>query len=104
MTRTIAAPLQGTRPESVPLDEAAFGEFYRRTSRGLWAYVYRVTSNAADADDIAQEAFCRLLRAAPPGTEDDWRRYLYRVASNLVVDRWRTGKRQSEDASWTRAV
>jgi RNA polymerase sigma-70 factor (ECF subfamily) len=86
------------------LDEAAFGDFYRRTSRDLWAYVYRVTGNSADADDIVQEAFCRLLRADGAGTlklaaardEEGLRRYLYRAASNLVVDRWRKGKREAE--------
>lgn len=104
MASTIAAPYQGTRPETVArLDEAAFGDFYRRTSRDLWAYVYRVTGNAADADDLVQEAFCRLLRADGAGTlklstaggEEELRRYLYRAASHLVVDRWRRGKRES---------
>jgi RNA polymerase sigma-70 factor (ECF subfamily) len=92
-----------TRPHSQPdavaagLDEAAFSEFYRRTSRPLWSYVYRVTGHAADADDIVQEAFLRLLRAEPGATETEWRRYLYRIASNLVVDRWRARKRQRDE-------
>ena len=56
--------------------------------------MYRVTGNGADADDIVQESFLRLLRAAPKSEEDDQqRRYLYRVASNLVVDRWRGQQR-----------
>jgi RNA polymerase sigma factor (sigma-70 family) len=75
------------------MDQTAFGDFYRRTSRSLWSYVYRVTDNAADADDIVQEAFCRLLGGGPDAEEEQWRRYLFRIASNLVVDRWR---RQSE--------
>lgn len=100
MTRaTIAAPLPCTRPDAVArLDEAAFSDFYQRTSRALWSYVYRVTSNAADADDIVQEAFCRLLRAGPEAGGEEWRRYLYRVASNLVVDRWRRRIRRRDDS------
>ncbi|MBI4265372.1 MAG: RNA polymerase sigma factor [Acidobacteria bacterium] len=86
-----------------PLDEAAFSTFYRQTSRALWAYVYRVTGHAADADDIVQEAFLRLLRAGPDAGDEDRRRYLYRVASNLVVDRWRAGKRQQDDERASRA-
>src|SRR5688572_1508052 len=98
MTAIAAAPIQCTRPEAVArLDEAAFSAFYAKTSRPLWAYVYRVTGNAADADDIVQEAFCRLLRAGPEAADEEWRKYLYRVASNLVVDRWRQSKRQQED-------
>ena len=103
MVIPIAAPYQGTRPESVPaLDEAAFGEFFRQDARGLWAYVYRVTGNAGDADDIVQEAFCRVLCAGPPGGREEWRRYLYRVASNLVVDRWRAGRRAEQRPPWPR--
>lgn len=104
---SIAASIPYTRPDAVPrLDEAAFSSLYSRASRALWSYVYRVTGNAADADDIVQEAFLRLLRAEPElgsrrpsglRDEEDRRRYLYRVASNLVVDRWRTRKRQRED-------
>lgn len=72
------------------LDEAAFSAFYASHARSLWAYVYRVSGHAADADDIVQEAFLRLLRAGPD-TGDDIarRRFLFTVAGNLLVDRWR---------------
>ena len=75
------------------LTEQAFGEFYRRHSRSLWTYVYRVTSHAADADDIVQEAFLRMLRVELAG-EEDYRRYLFRVAGNLIADRWRRSTRE----------
>lgn len=72
------------------LDEAAFSAFYASHARALWAYVYRVTSHASDAEDIVQEAFVRLLRAGPDTDDTEQRRrFLYRVASNLIVDRWR---------------
>jgi RNA polymerase sigma-70 factor (ECF subfamily) len=72
------------------LDEAAFAAFHARTARALRAYVYRVVGNASDADDIVQEAFLRILRTDVPADSDEHlRRYLYRVASNLIVDRWR---------------
>ena len=72
------------------LDEATFAAFHARTARALRAYVYRVVGNASDADDIAQEAFLRILRTdIPADSEEHLRRYLYRVASNLIVDRWR---------------
>ena len=77
------------------LDEAAFALFHARSSRALWSYVYRITGNAADADDIVQDAFCRLLVADLASTdEEQWRRYLYRIASNLIVDRWRRVTRE----------
>ena len=93
----VAASIPSIRPDTVArLDEAAFSSLYRGASRALWSYVYRVTGNAADAEDIVQEAFLRLLRADLGPTEEDSRRYLYRVASNLVVDRWRSRKRRDE--------
>ena len=77
------------------LDEAAFAAFHARTCRALRAYVYRVVANASDADDIVQEAFLRMLRAqVPADDEEHLRRYLYRVASNLIVDRWRRRKHE----------
>ena len=45
------------------LDERAFASCYRHNSRALWSYLYRVTGKAADADDLVQDAFCRLLQA-----------------------------------------
>jgi RNA polymerase sigma-70 factor, ECF subfamily len=75
------------------LDEEAFAALHARTAAPLRAYVYRVVANASDADDIVQEAFLRMLRAdVPADTEEHLRRYLYRVASNLIVDRWRRQK------------
>jgi RNA polymerase sigma-70 factor (ECF subfamily) len=80
------------------LDEAAFAAFHARSARPLRAYVYRVVGNAEDADDIVQEAFLRMLRAdVPTADEEHWRRYLYRVASNLIVDRWRRRKFEAHE-------
>jgi RNA polymerase sigma-70 factor, ECF subfamily len=80
------------------LDERAFAACYEHHSRALWAYLYRVTGKAADADDLVQDAFCRLLRADVGGLSDeDLRRYLFRIGSNLLADRWR---RATQEASW----
>jgi RNA polymerase sigma-70 factor, ECF subfamily len=82
------------------LDEAAFAAFHRRCATGLRAYVHRVVGSEADADDIVQEAFLRILRAdLPSDDEEQWRRYVYRIASNLIVDRWRRGKFEQTVAS-----
>ena len=76
------------------LDERAFGSFYESYFRSLWTFVYRVTGHPADTDDIVQEAFLRVLRSQTPiGDDDQRRRYLFRVASNLAVDRWRDHRR-----------
>jgi len=80
------------------LTEHAFGEFYRRHARSLWTYVYRVTSDAADADDIVQESFMRLLQSDLQAVDDEaLRRYVFRIAGNLIVDRWRKRKRDESE-------
>jgi RNA polymerase sigma-70 factor (ECF subfamily) len=77
------------------LTERALGEFYQRHARSVWTYVYRVTTNAADADEIVQEAFLRLFQAdIDESDEEGLRRYVFRIAGNLIADRWRTRKRE----------
>jgi RNA polymerase sigma-70 factor (ECF subfamily) len=80
------------------LDERAFAACYQHNSRALWSYLYRVTGKASDADDLVQEAFCRLLQADVGRLGDEEvRRYVFRIASNLLADRWR---RTTLEASW----
>ena len=76
------------------LTERALGEFYQRHARSVWTYVYRVTNDAFDADDIVQEAFLRLFQAdVAPADEEGLRKYVFRIAGNLIADRWRRRKR-----------
>jgi RNA polymerase sigma-70 factor, ECF subfamily len=79
-------------------DEASFTAFYERTSRPLWAYVYRTVGNGADADEIVQDAFCRIATAEIGSLDDEERRrYVFRIAGNLITDRWR---RSSREQAW----
>jgi RNA polymerase sigma-70 factor (ECF subfamily) len=84
------------------LTEHAFGEFYRRHARSLWTYVYRVTNDPADADDIVQEAFLRLFQTDLSVDDETLRRYVFRIAGNLIADRWRRkvrDERHAQDAA-----
>jgi RNA polymerase sigma-70 factor, ECF subfamily len=79
------------------LSETEFHSLYRQHARALWAYLYRLTGNAADADDLVQESFCRRL-ATPLQTRDEGqlRAWLFRVATNAATDHWRRGGRASK--------
>ena len=80
------------------LDERAFASCYERNARSLWSYLYRVTGRASDADDLVQDAFCRLLQADVGALGDEeLRRYVFRIGSNLLADRWR---RATQELSW----
>jgi RNA polymerase sigma-70 factor (ECF subfamily) len=60
----------------------------------LWALTYRVTGNAADADDVVQETFVRALRRPPADQDRPWRPWLVRVAVNLGRDLLRRRRRR----------
>jgi RNA polymerase sigma-70 factor, ECF subfamily len=75
------------------MDEDAFKAVYDRTSRPLWAYLQRVSGRADVADDLLQEAYCRFFVRNPHGLgESQTRSYLFRIATNLLHDRWRRHK------------
>jgi RNA polymerase sigma-70 factor (ECF subfamily) len=90
----VIAATRGSRPPT-PMDEARFEAFYRRTAGSLWSYVYRLTGDAAAADDLLQKAFYRFIRTNPVVTSDEhMRRYLFRTATNLALDHFRETKRE----------
>jgi RNA polymerase sigma factor (sigma-70 family) len=60
----------------------------------LWSLSYRLTGNAADADDIVQETFVRALTRPPADRDRAWRPWLVRVAINLGRDLLRRRRRR----------
>src|SRR5438477_5799616 len=69
-----------------------FRVFYNRTNRPLWAYLLRVSRRRDVADDLLQESYCRFLAARLPEMDAaESRSYLFRIATNLLRDRWRRG-------------
>jgi RNA polymerase sigma-70 factor, ECF subfamily len=79
-----------SRANELPMDSDAFAGFYQRSSPALRAYLVRVSGNFALADDLMQESYVRFLCAnTPEGGEVNCRRYLYRIATNLLRDHWR---------------
>jgi RNA polymerase sigma-70 factor (ECF subfamily) len=92
------------------LVQAPFGEqearrtqfiaaLYQRHRRSLLWYLTRLIPNRADAEEIAQEAFVRLLGA--PHLETDLsraRNYLFATATNLARDNYRRRSARAEGA------
>jgi RNA polymerase sigma-70 factor (ECF subfamily) len=88
--------LAGDAPRAAepPMDSDAFAGFYERSARSLWAYLARVSGDHALADDLMQESYLRFLCASRPELfpaegEVAARRYLFRIATNLLRDHWR---------------
>ncbi|HET8656706.1 MAG TPA: sigma-70 family RNA polymerase sigma factor [Longimicrobiaceae bacterium] len=61
-----------------------FDSLFRRLYPQLFRYLHRLTGSADAADDLAQESFSRLLGRSMP--DDDARRWLFTVATNLARD------------------
>lgn len=80
-----------TAGERVPaMDEARFRLLYGRTARPLRAYLRRSCGDPALADDLLQEAYYRLLRSGFDRDDElECRKYLFRIATNLLRDHYR---------------
>ena len=86
----IAQPDATAIDDTLQMDEEAFRGFYTRTSGMLWAYLTRATNDPSAADDLLQESYYRLLRSTMAFESEDHRRnYLFRIATNLIRDRYR---------------
>jgi len=71
-------------------DLQAFGEIVERHQAPMYRAALRFLGNGEDAQDVAQEAFLRLLDAAPRYKPSaSLKTYLYRIVSNLCLDRKR---------------
>jgi RNA polymerase sigma-70 factor (ECF subfamily) len=79
------------------MGEDEFRAFYERTARPLWAYLSRITGDSQKADDFLQEAYYRFLRAGRQHESESHRRNsLFQIATNVVRDAARRGRRYSE--------
>ena len=89
---------QAARTTEPAMDSDRFAAFYERSSKPLWAYLARSSGDPSLADDLMQESYVRFLCAdAPSDGEVASRRYLFRIASNLLRDHWRRPRAQSLD-------
>ena len=70
-----------------------FGELLERHEREIFAYALRLVGDRDDADDVYQETFLAAFRAWPPPRRGQERAWLYRIATNKVIDRARRAKR-----------
>ena len=75
-------------------DAVAFEALYHDHARAVHALAFRLTGNAAEAEDIVQETFLRMFGFLSGLREDTpLRPWLKRVAANLAIDRLRRQQR-----------
>ena len=79
------------------MSESEFRVLYERTSRPLLIYLDRLTGNRALAEDLMQESFLRLLRTPLPVMDAaQLKSYLFKTATNLARDHFRSKASQTE--------
>ena len=78
-------------------DEAAFSALVDRHYSLVFRLSARVLGNAADAEDVTQEAFVKLWRNPPElRNQAALKGWLVRVARNLAIDRLRRARNTSD--------
>ena len=82
------------------LDEAAIAGLYERYGHALFRRCLTLTSSEEDARELLQEVFCQFWRRrdafegrASPFT------YLYRIATNLSIDKLRRRRSAGDQRS-----
>ncbi len=75
------------------MDDEAFCRVFEATRGPLMAYLRKITGEPAQADDLFQEAYMRLLNH-PPRAQDpaSVRSWLFTTATRLARDAWRSEK------------
>lgn len=68
-----------------PQKSAALAELFRQHAAELRGFL-RFRRGAADAEDLVQESFVRLLQASATRVPDNPRAWLYRTVANLAAD------------------
>jgi RNA polymerase sigma-70 factor, ECF subfamily len=100
----MAAPAKRSAQDSTAMpagattiDEQQFQLLYDATARPIHAYLIGVTGQRDIADDVLQETYFRFLSRHPAGLPPaESRPYLFRIATNLLRDRWRA----RHEAQW----
>src|SRR6516165_10817777 len=83
----------GEADDTLQMDQDSFRSIYERTARPLWVYLSRKTGDAQLADDLLQETYYRFLRTRMVFESDSHRKnYLFKIATNLVNDNFRSPK------------
>jgi RNA polymerase sigma-70 factor (ECF subfamily) len=85
--------------EAAQKDPARFAELYQNNFERVYAYIVRRVANRAETEDLTSEVFHHALANLQ---RFEWRgipfaAWLFRIAANLISDRWRSTGREPVD-------
>lgn len=96
-SKTVTQPVQHTKgaEEPSPTFTAAFVELYD----ALVSYLFRLTTNRADAEDLAQNTYLKAARGYDQFQADaSFKTWVFAIATNLARDHFRVRRRWFEDS------
>lgn len=89
----------------IPSPSSPLVEAYFELRDDLGRFIASRLGRDGDVEDVLQELYLKAIRA-PNGAEvREPRAYLYRLAANLMMDRWRASRRAAaRDGAWRMVV
>jgi RNA polymerase sigma-70 factor, ECF subfamily len=87
--------------EAAQRDPARFADLYENNFERVYAYIVRRVGNRAETEDLTSEVFHQALANLK---RFEWRgipfaAWLFRIAENLISDRWQRSGREVPDDS-----
>ena len=86
-----AAPCDEVTPPWLSIS-AVVSQLFREHNRTLVGYLTGRLRSRHEANEVAQEAYIRLLTLQDPVSPNLLRAYLFKTATNIAIDRLRRGK------------
>ncbi len=78
-------------------DKSCLGTLFERHHAGLYRYCLQLTRDRQRSEDLVQDAFIKVLKAARGYRgEGSFKAWLYRIARHLAFDRLRADKRRGD--------
>ncbi len=78
---------------------AVIEQTFQKYNEALVRYLSVRLHSIADAEEVAQEAYVRMLKLDEPDTISHLQAYLFKIASNIAVDRMRKHGRRPQHLS-----
>lgn len=80
--------------EKAKTQSASFNELYDHFLPRIYGFIYKRVGNRAEAEDLASQTFLKMVEHLPnfdPGRAGaSFKSWLYRIATNTVIDHYRT--------------
>jgi len=87
---------RANRPELSTEQRLTLDQVFAELRPAMFALAYRITGNRADAEEIVQDAFVRLHRAAPKDAVRSLKAYLTTITARLSLNRLREQRARRE--------